>query len=72
MSNDLLQEISDFFSWYKTIYGPEISIEGEFNSAVNTYPAVEKAEIPAPKEQYSDTAVTLKTFDEQLVHHHAQ
>ena len=69
MSSDLLQEISDFFSWYKTIYGPEISIEGEFNSAVNTYPAVEKAEIPAPKEQYSDTAVTLKTFDEQLVHH---
>ncbi len=69
MNEEFLQEISIFFTWYKSIYGNEISIEGGVDLKANSPSTLlEKNEIQAEKPAQSPQMPTSVVFNESLVH----
>ena len=69
MSEEILQEISHFFDWYKSIYGDEISVEGDIDFQASIQPDVSTEaikEVAKPTQQIKSKSVP--GFDETFVH----
>ena len=70
MSEKIIQEISDFFTWYQVTYGDEIAFDGDFNLHVSTSdaPPTTEPEVEVEKKEQAETPVSQKKFNEHLVH----
>jgi DNA polymerase len=68
LSDTILQEISDFFTWYAATYGNEISVEGDLHWDQAALENTSGDETTIQKTELPDIPATTKPFNEILVH----
>ena len=68
MQEDLLQEISQFFDWYKQTYGSVISIDGEIEIDQSKNPVSLANETKSELQQNLGSHTQADVFNENLVH----
>jgi len=68
VSEKIIQEISDFFSWYQVTYGDKIAFESNFDLAIDISNTPAVSETATEQKEQREPPDLQKRFNENLVH----